>query len=213
MIFEQLRIGGDRNFTYLIADEQTKTAAVIDVGYNPSAVIDRLKQLSLKLRYIFATHSHADHCAAIPELKDMTNATYAAFNTVPNIDKKLHHDDIITLGNITIQIIHCPGHTDDGISLLINNEKLITGDQLFVGKVGGTTTKTQAQTQYKNLHEQLMTLDDSIQIWPGHDYGTNHTSTIANERNTNPFLIQNSFDEFYNLKLNWLQYKQTHDIK
>ena len=89
----------------------------------------------------------------------------------------------------------------------------ITGDILFVGKVGGTDLGDGARREYDSLHNKLMTLPDHIEVWPGHDFGTAPSSTIGNERRTNPFLQQKSFEDFVHLKAHWIQYKREHGLK
>ena len=90
--------------------------------------------------------------------------------------------------------------------------KLITGDTLFVGKVGGTDYGEEARREYESLHRKLLTLPAETEVWPGHDVGVAPSSTIGHERRTNPFLLRRSFDEFVELKCSWLEYKREHGI-
>jgi hydroxyacylglutathione hydrolase len=212
MIFEQLRIGGDRNFAYLIGDGASGEGAAVDVGYNPKRVIERASEIGLTLRWIFATHSHYDHVDAIPELREATGARYAAFNTVSSIDRPLSDGDELELGAVRIRVMHCPGHSDDSIALLLDRTKCLTGDELFVGKIGGTATEAMARQQHESLHSKLMSLDDRVEVWPGHDFGLTPTSTIGAERQANPFLLQPTFEDFWHLKRHWAQYKKEHGI-
>ena len=116
-----------------------------------------------------------------------------------------------------LQIIHTPGHTGDSLCVLAEGPgavgKLVTGDTLFVGKVGGTGFGDDARAEYDSLHDKLMILSDDVEVWPGHNYGVEPSSTIGNERKTNPFLLRESFEDFVDLKRNWLQYKAEHGIK
>lgn len=212
MIFEQMRIGGDRNFAYLIGDEASGEGVAVDVGYNPDRIIERAGETGLKLRWIFATHSHYDHVDAIPELRRATGARYAAYKTVSGVDRPLSDGDELESGGIRIRVIHCPGHSGDSIALLINQASCLTGDELFVGKIGGTATESMARQQHESLHHKLMVLGDEVEIWPGHDFGVHPSSTIGLERQNNPFLIQPTFEDFWHLKRNWAQYKNEHGI-
>jgi glyoxylase-like metal-dependent hydrolase (beta-lactamase superfamily II) len=90
---------------------------------------------------------------------------------------------------------------------------LITGDTLFVGKVGGTDLGPGARAEYESLFGKLLKLNEDVEVWPGHDYGVRPSSTIGEERRENPFLLCGSFEEFVDLKRNWTQYKREHGIK
>jgi len=212
MLFEQIKIGGNRNFAYLIGDATAGVAAAVDVGYNPQMILDRCAALDVKLQYLFATHSHPDHIGAIPELREMTGATYAAYKTVDGVDMPLDDGDEVAVGDVRVKVIFCPGHRHDSIGLLVNDKKLISGDELFVGKIGGTGTEAMARQQHENLHARFMTLDDDVEVWPGHDFGVKPHSTIGEERASNPFLLQQSFEDFWHLKNNWAEYKREHGI-
>ncbi len=213
MLFEQLSIGGDRNFAYLIGDPESREAAVVDVGYNPQMVVDRLSDLELTLKYLIGTHDHYDHIDELPAVQQACGGKIVMHESVERCDIGLAHGDSLMVGPIEIRCIFCPGHTPDHICLLVGGTKLIAGDALFVGKIGGTSTPEQAQTQYDHLHSQLMTLDDSVEVYPGHDVGVRPSSTIGDERRTNPFLLRESFEDFLWLKENWAAYKAEHGIQ
>ena len=110
-----------------------------------------------------------------------------------------------------------PGVLSRMIAFLHEIDSLLRGDltrrdDLRVGKVGGTDYGKGAEQEYHSLH-QLMKLPDTTQVYPGHDFGVTPSSTIGNERRTNPFLLRESFEEFVELKRHWLEYKQEHGIK
>lgn len=212
MVFEQIRIGGDRNFAYLIGDASAGQAAAVDVGYNPQTIIDRLSELKLQLAYIISTHSDYDHTGQNRQLRKATGAKLAMHRSVSGVDVQLDDDDELAVGAVTMRIIACPGHSRDSIALLVDGSKLISGDELFVGKIGGTGGRAQAELQYESLHGKLMTLDDAVEVWPGHDFGTEPSSTIGRERTTNPFLLCEDFEKFHWLKNNWAAYKRDHGI-
>ena len=213
MIFQQIKAGGDRNFGYLIGDEETKTAAVVDPSSNPDALYQAAKGHNLKIEYIFGTHGHGDHTGGIAALKEKTGAKVVMHkSSYFNSDVQVVDGDTLKLGKLEFKIIHTPGHTPDSMCIFVGN-KLITGDTLFVGKIGGTSTTQEAQTEYNSLFNKLMNLDNSIEVYPGHDYGVAPTSTIGNEKQTNPFLLRKDFKDFKWLKDNWAAYKLEHGIK
>jgi glyoxylase-like metal-dependent hydrolase (beta-lactamase superfamily II) len=129
-----------------------------------------------------------------------------------NADVRVADGDILKLGNLELEVIHTPGHTSDSICILAG-DKLVTGDTLFVGKIGGTHTEEAARIEYTSLFNKLMKLDDAIEVYPGHDYGVAPTSSIGHERQTNPFLLRKEFKDFMWLKDNWAAYKLEHGIK
>ena len=125
-------------------------------------------------------------------------------------DLTVNDGDVLNVGKIRLQVMYTPGHTIDSICILVGDE-LITGDTLFVGKVGGTGFGNDARQEYDSLH-RLMSLPAHIKVWPGHYYGVRPSSTIGDEMKENPFLLRKSFDSFVELKQNWAQYKKDHGI-
>ena len=212
MIFEQIRSGGDRNFSYLIADDLTKTAAVIDPGNPPGGERALLVKYGLTLAYIINTHDHFDHTGGNSDLANTTGAKIALHESASSPrDISLKDSDTLRLGDLILTIIHTPGHTPDSICILAGGE-LVTGDTLFVGKVGGTGFGRDARAEYDSLHMKLMKLPPETRVWPGHDYGVRPSSTIGDELRENPFILRESFEEFVDLKRNWAHYKKEHGI-
>jgi hydroxyacylglutathione hydrolase len=213
MLFEQIPAGGDRNFSYLVADESSKEAAIIDPGCPPDNELILIRKHSLILRYIINTHDHYDHTGGNAALARATGAKIAMHELAHSWhDITLHGGDILNLGTIELRIIHTPGHTPDSICILANNE-LMTGDTLFVGKVGGTGFGQDAREEYESIHTRLMTLPPQTRVWPGHDVGVRKSSTIGDEKRENPFILRESFESFLELKKNWAEYKRIHGIR
>ena len=213
MIFEQIAVGGDRNFAYLLADEQSRQALLVDPAYNQKKVLSLVAQQGLDVVYVANTHGHSDHSQLSDRIAKATDAKVVAHKSSASAGELGVVDgDELALGSLTIKILHTPGHTADGICLLVGN-KLITGDTLFVGKVGGTDYGAQARVEYDSLFGKLLKLPDQTEVWPGHDYGTRPSSTIGQERRENPFLLCPSFEAFVDLKRNWTRYKREHGIK
>jgi len=212
MIFHQIEAGGDRNFAYLMADKERGAAALFDPPPHASLYLGLVQEQGLEVAYIVATHGHGDHVWGIAEAKKRTGGRIVACErSSVNADIRVRDGGTLPLGSMTLTFIHTPGHTDDSMCVLGEN-KLVTGDTLFVGKVGGTGFGEDARQEYESLHRKLMTLDNDIEVWPGHDYGVKPSSTIGHERSTNPFLLRDSFESFLELKKNWLAYKKEHGI-
>jgi glyoxylase-like metal-dependent hydrolase (beta-lactamase superfamily II) len=212
MIFFSIKTEGDRNFGYIAGCEKTKKALVVDPSPNPQPVYDKVSDLQLNIKYIVNTHDHYDHNGGNAFFKEKTNATVVQHKNGKNKEISVQDGDILQVGTLKVQIIHTPGHTPCSICLLVK-DKLITGDTLFVGKVGGTRTKEDAREEFESL-KKLMTLPKNTFVYPGHDVGVKPFSTIEEEQNTNPFIKRlNSFEDFFYLKNNWAAYKLKHNIK
>ena len=197
MIFNQIQQHGD-NFTYLIADEKTKEAAVIDSSYNADEIIKILKTQNLRLKYVINTHGHSDHTAGNTELKSIFGAKIVADKlSKVNCDVWVEDGDVIKIGPISLKIIYTPGHTVDSICILVDNQKLLTGDTLFVGECGRTDMPGgNSKSMYDSLFNKILELEDSIEVYPGHDYGSTPTSTIGRERKSNYTLQPGTLKDF-----------------
>ncbi len=211
MIVEQFRTGGDRNFGYLVADELSLEALVIDASFNPDMIVRFAVERGFVIRYIFSSHGHDDHTngnAAITLLTAVSPLLYG--DTCARTGITVKDGALFPLGSLQARILYTPGHTRDSICIHIG-EALFTGDTLFTGKVGGTSTEEQARDEYLSL-QKLMLLPGETKVYPGHDYGTSPISTVSTERVSNPFLLQGDFKAFFALKQNWITYKKIHGI-
>jgi len=196
MFFKQVKRHGD-NFSYVIADEATLEAIVIDPSFNSDEIARIARAKGLQVKYVVNTHQHADHVAGNEELKSAFNAKIVAYK-LARTRKDVSVDDRQTLafGNLTAKVIHTPGHSPDGICILVGS-KLFTGDTLFVGECGRTDLLGgSASDLYDSLFVKLMTLDDDTEVYPGHDYGRKPHSTIGEEKRTNYVLEKRTRQEF-----------------
>ena len=212
MFVKQFRTGGDRNLGYLVADEQARLAAVIDPSYAPERIVQFAREQQYEIKYVFSTHDHFDHTNGNQTMAGLVGKQALLFgDTDPDTGIPIEGGARLPLGELEIAILHTPGHTSDAICFHVG-DAVFTGDTLFVGKVGGTDLGTGAQQEYESLHRGLLTLPDATRVFPGHDVGVAPESTIANERETNPFLLQPDFDAFVDLKRNWAAYKKEHGL-
>lgn len=197
MFFRQIQQHGD-NFSYIIADPETRETAVIDSSYNATEIIKTIKSQSLLLKYIINTHGHSDHTAGNSELRSIFSAKIVSHSqSKTNSDLKVEDGEVLNIGKIAIRVLYTPGHTPDSISLLVDKEKLFTGDTLFVGECGRTDLPGgNAKNLYESLFNKLLNLDDSVEVYPGHDYGSRPSSTIGYERKNNYVLQPRSLKDF-----------------
>jgi glyoxylase-like metal-dependent hydrolase (beta-lactamase superfamily II) len=209
---KQFCTGGDRNFGYLVADQGGKKAAVVDPSYSPERIVSFARDNGYDIEYVFCTHDHFDHTNGNARIKELTGKEALLLGSVEPATGIVVEDNArFPLGGLEVAILHTPGHTADAICILIG-DAVFTGDTLFVGKVGGTDLGKGARAEYESLHYKLLRLPASTRVYPGHDVGVAPESTIAHERETNPFLLQPDFKAFVDLKRNWAAYKKEHGI-
>lgn len=214
-VFEQVRIGGDRNFGYLVGDRGAKQAVIVDPAFSPEAVVERATAQGLAVTHIVNTHGHGDHVNGNAKAKELTGAPVAVFkdSAVPH-DIGLEDNGTLKVGAYTLRFLHTPGHIADHLVVYVEEPRVaITGDLIFVGKVGGTGTEADARTEWASLQRVLKALPDDATVWPGHDYGCRPASTIALEKAANPFLRCKDLDAFLALKAGWAAFKAQHGLK
>jgi glyoxylase-like metal-dependent hydrolase (beta-lactamase superfamily II) len=199
MFFQQIKWHGD-NFSYVLADEGTGEAAVVDSSYNANEIARILKSKNFRLEYIINTHGHSDHTSGNDELRSAFAAKTVAHKlSKTRPDVPVDDGDVILVGAIRISVIHTPGHTPDSICLLIDHKILLTGDTLFVGECGRTDMPGgDPRKLYDSLFNKLLKLDDHVVVYPGHDYGPKPYSAIGEERKHNYVLQPRSLEEFIN---------------
>ena len=197
MFFKQIQQHGD-NFSYIIADEDTMETAVVDPSFNSSEIIKVLKASKFNLKYIINTHGHSDHTAGNMELVSIFGAKLVAHKLSKlKCDISVEDGDMLNVGGVSIKVIYTPGHTVDSICLLVDNKKLLTGDTLFVGECGRTDLPDgSSKSMYDSLFHKLLKLNDSIEVYPGHDYGAKPWSTIGEEKKSNYTLQNRSLEDF-----------------
>ena len=219
ILFLQLHLGGDRNFCYLLGDRRSRSAAAVDPGFAARQFAAAATERNLEIRLILITHAHSDHVGAADELARLTGASLCAA-TEENIPDSagVNDGDQLILGEKRIRAYHTPGHSP-GHTCYLFEKRLITGDLLFCGKVGGTGSHFPGSSTEAEWHslQRIATLDEEICVFPGHDYyggkGTKSNSTIGYEKRNNPFLLCENFEAFCHLKNSWESYKIEHGIR
>jgi len=191
MIVKCFAVGWLSTNCYVVGCEETKEAAVIDPGLESEAeteqILDYIKQNGFHIKYIINTHGHPDHTSGNAVMKEATGAPILIHeNDAERVhaDRKLHDGDVLHVGNFKLVVLHTPGHTKDGISLLGDNV-VFTGDTLFAGSVGRTDFLGGSfQELMQSIKTKLLPLPDSFKVYPGHESST----TIGDEKKHNPFL-------------------------
>ncbi len=212
MYLKQLKLGVLDNFTYLIANPLERIGTVIDLGWGGEEANRLLEQAStdgIAIKYIVATHFHADHINGIDYLIEKTGAellvhedeagSMSRLGYKPDIIVK--HNDLLSLGGLSVRFIHTPGHSP-GSLCLYSEDKLFTGDTLFVGGCGRVDLpRSDPEALYHSLFDQILSLPEETLIYPGHDYSDAPFSTLKKERAENPYLKAKSLEEFIELRM------------
>ena len=197
MFFRQVQQHSD-NFSYIIADDITREAAVVDSSFNAGEIIRVLKVENLRLNYVISTHSHSDHTAGNAKLRSMFGAKTVAHRlSRVNADVAVDDGDVIRVGNVSIRVIYTPGHTPDSMCLVVDGKKLLTGDTLFVGECGRTDLPGgNSRSMFDSLFNKILKFSDDVEVYPGHDYGLKPSSTLGEERRSNYTFQLRSLAEF-----------------
>ncbi|MEJ2590917.1 MAG: MBL fold metallo-hydrolase [Candidatus Thiodiazotropha sp.] len=184
----------DRNsstYTYLVWDETTREAAIIDsVKEQIERDIQLIRELDLSLKYALETHVHADHITASGLLRERLGCKVGVHNRVGSDcpDIKLDDADRIRLGNQQLEVLYTPGHTDTDVCYL-GDGVVFTGDILLIHGSGRTDFQSgDAARSYDSITGRLFTLPDQTLVYPAHDYNGFTCSTIGEEKRFNPRL-------------------------
>ena len=210
MIFETFPVGLLACNATIVGDSRTSEAIVIDGGDGVSEVVDRLRKLGLRAKYLIHTHAHFDHIADVGGLRERTRASALLHSAdlpiyhqqpalarmfglpemppVVELDGDLRDGDRLTVGSVDFEVLHTPGHTPGSVCFSVtegNDTRLITGDTLFAGAIGRWDLGgTSMQDIVDSIHRKLMDYPDPTPVIPGHGA----FSTIGTERATNPHL-------------------------
>lgn len=180
-----------QNFTYILEDEKTGEAVLVDPSWDLDMVEQLITRNNLKIKYIVNTHHHFDHTIGNEAMVKMTGAKIIQheLSTLKH-DISVKDGDKIQFGDSKVSVIHTPGHSEDSICL-VGDGKILTGDTLFVGNCGRIDLPGgSAKALYHSLFDVLSKLDDNLIMYSGHNYGSTTTSTLGQQKTTN-FVMQN----------------------
>lgn len=200
MTLSSLTVGSIGTNCYILYDEKTLDAAVIDPGDNAKPVADRIRELGLNVRAILLTHGHFDHCGDVKRIRKLTGAqvfVHPADRDLPimlrrglEADRDLADGDVLDLAGTRLRVLHTPGHTPGSVCFLCG-DLLFSGDTLFAGGCGRTDFPGGDAEQMAASLRRLGSIPEDLRVLPGHG----ESSTLNAERRTNYFMLQALYPE------------------
>ncbi len=180
---------------YLIVDPATKETAMVDTAYNPEGMINAISQNGLKLKYILLTHTHHDHMGGIDKIREKLDVPiYVSREEVGQLgktwdsskDRLVKEGESISVGNLTLKILHTPGHTPGGTGYICQRPDLsfgFFGDAIFAGSLGRAYATISYPQLIESVRTKILTLSEETVLFPGHGPAT----TVGEEKKRNPF--------------------------
>ena len=217
MILKQVELGPMMNFVYLIGCAETREAAVVDPAWDVPSILRVARESDLKISRVLVTHGHPDHVNGLEELLEATDARIcihadevdymrqvAAIFRMPiefmnrrsaNF-QSIAEGDEVRIGKLPVRFLHTPGHTPGSQCFLVE-KSLVSGDTLFIDACGRVDLPGgDPEKMWWSLNRKLAALEDETILYPGHNYSDRPTSTLGDQKQSNPYLRYTSMDRF-----------------
>jgi hydroxyacylglutathione hydrolase len=213
LYFRQIEMGPMQNYVYLIGSTETRKAAVVDAAWKIDEILRLAAQDGMEITHAFVTHTHPDHVGGsfagmeiqgVTELLTKCKAKVVVHKAEAEFLKSLSASDLIKtesgdkidVGGVQIQLLHTPGHTPGSQCFLVDN-RIVSGDTLFIGSCGRVDLPgSNPEQMYYSLTQKLMALPDDTILFPGHNYSDRPTSTMGQEKQSNPYFRFHSLKQF-----------------
>jgi glyoxylase-like metal-dependent hydrolase (beta-lactamase superfamily II) len=215
LYIRQMELGPMQNFVYLIGDPVARECVVVDPAWEIDTIVDRARADDMRLVGALVTHTHQDHVGGSLESWGMPGRIPGLEELLTRVPLKVYvhrnergflrglgsdlvsvdNHDTLAIGRLSLRFMHTPGHTPGSQCFLVD-DRLVSGDTLFIGSCGRTDLPgSDPAEMYYSLTQRLAALPDTTVLLPGHNYG-GPSSTIGDEKRTNPFLRFPSLGDF-----------------
>jgi hydroxyacylglutathione hydrolase len=216
LYFKQIEMGPMQNFVYLIGSTATRKIAVVDAAWEIDKILRLAAEDDMEITHAFVTHTHPDHVGGrfagveiegVAELLSKCKAKVVVHKAEAEFLKTLSPSDLIkaesgdkiNVGGLEIQLLHTPGHTPGSQCFLVEN-RIVSGDTLFIGSCGRVDLPgSNPEQMYYSLTQKLKPLPDDTILFPGHNYSDTATSTIGEQKQTNPYFQFHSLKQFLSI--------------
>jgi hydroxyacylglutathione hydrolase len=213
LYFKQIEMGPMQNFVYLIGSVESRKVAVVDAAWEIDKILRLAAEDDMEITHAFVTHTHPDHVGGrfagveiegVTKLLGKCKAKVVVHKTEAEFLKALSSSDLIKaesgdkidVGGLEIQLLHTPGHTPGSQCFLIDN-RIVSGDTLFIGSCGRVDLPgSNPEQMYYSLTQKLKALPDETILFPGHNYADRPTSTLGEEKRSNPYFQFHSLKQF-----------------
>ncbi|MBF0491695.1 MAG: MBL fold metallo-hydrolase [Deltaproteobacteria bacterium] len=210
LLLKQFEVGPMENFVYLIGDAQTREVLVVDPAWEIDTIFRKADEDNLKIKGALISHHHHDHTNGIEELLERENIpVYVNKNDLAKIQipsshlTAVDHAQKIKVGNIEIECLHTPGHTQ-GSQCFRVKDSLVSGDTLFINGCGRCDFQdSDPEQMYYSLTQKLMRLPGDTTLYPGHHYAAASSATFEEQKRTNPYLKMAAYSmkDFLSLRM------------
>jgi hydroxyacylglutathione hydrolase len=214
--FKQLELGPMQNYVYLVGDPTTREAAVVDAAWDIDTIVDTAEADGYRITHDLVTHFHPDHLGGafmghsvigaaeligrVPAKVVIHKAEQPFVHRISGLSdndlQAVEGGDELRVGNLTVKLLHTPGHTPGSQCFLVDNA-VVSGDTLFIGSCGRVDLPgSSPEDMYRSLHDVLAALPDDTVLFPGHNYADRATSTIGDEKRTNMMMRFSNLKDF-----------------